>query len=71
MLLWIAALLSWQPVILAPLDELFGLDLQLGLLKSAGVPASFNVDALAVAAMLGLPLIWILGNLWRWRGREI
>jgi hypothetical protein len=71
MLLWLAALLSWQPAILAPLDELLRLDLQLGLLDSAGVPASFNVNAMAVAAMLGLPVIWLMGNLWRWRGREI
>jgi tetratricopeptide (TPR) repeat protein len=71
MLLWLAALLSWQPAILAPLEELFRLDLQLGLLDPARVPASFDVNLLAIAAMLGMPLIWLMGNLWCWRGREI
>ena len=71
MLAWIAALLAWQPVIVTPLEKSLGLDLQLGLLRAEGVPASFNVNPVAVAAVVALPFVWLLGNLWRWRGREI
>jgi len=70
-LLWLAALLAWQPVGLVPLERFIGLDLPLNLLAARSVPTAYDLQPLGIFAVMSMVLIWIIGNAWRWRRREL
>jgi hypothetical protein len=69
-LAWLTTLIAWQPVILTPLERVTGAGLLLDALRTGSVPAVFNMNALGLVALVGVFVVWIAGNLWRWRGRE-
>jgi tetratricopeptide (TPR) repeat protein len=71
LLAWLTALIAWQPVILLPLEKFTGIDLRLDLLGAGNVPAMYSLKASAWMAMLALPVIWLAGNAWRRKGKEI
>ncbi|ANM28842.1 hypothetical protein ABI59_03310 [Acidobacteria bacterium Mor1] len=70
-LLWIAALISWQPSALVPLEQVAGADLRLDLLQEGVVPAAFVLNPTGVLALIAAVLVWFSGNIWRWRRREL
>jgi len=70
-LLWLVALLAWQPIGLLPLERFVGLDLPLSLLSSASVPKAYDLQPLGVLAVMLMVLTWFAGNAWRWRRREL
>lgn len=70
-LLWLAALLAWQPVGLLPLERFVGLDLPLYLLATRSVPTAYDLQPLAIFAVMLMVLTWFVGNAWRWRRREL
>ncbi len=69
--LWLAAMVAWQPSLMVPLEGGLGVDLRLDQLRAAAVPATRAVDPLALLAALMLPGIWLAGNFWRWKRREV
>ena len=69
--LWFAALASFLPDFLGPAGRLVGIDLRSDLLAGPpDVPAPFNTNPLVFIAIAILPIIWCVGNTWRWRRRE-
>jgi tetratricopeptide (TPR) repeat protein len=70
-LLWLGALLAWQPVGLLPLEQFVGLDLPLYLLATGSVPMAYDLQPLGIFAVMSMVLIWFAGNVWRWRRREL
>jgi tetratricopeptide (TPR) repeat protein len=71
LLAWLTALIAWQPAILLPIESSTGIDLRLDLLGAGSVPVMYSLKASAWLPMLALPLIWLAGNSWSRRGREI
>ena len=69
-LVWLAALIAWQPIALLPLDRLTGLGLRLDRLEAGHVPSMFGLDPFGFLALATVILVWLIGNAWRWRGRE-
>ena len=70
LLIWLAAWIAWQPILIAPLRRLVGLDLRLDLLGAGSVPSLYDVQPLGVLALIAMVVVWLLGNAWRWRGGE-
>jgi tetratricopeptide (TPR) repeat protein len=69
---WIAALIAMRPALLGFPARLIGTDLRPELLvDSAVVPLAFSADPLGMIAVAALPLLWLAGNAWRWRRREV
>ena len=54
-----------------PLDKFIGLDIPLYLLATGSVPTAYDLQPLAIFAVMSMVLIWIIGNAWRWRRREL
>jgi tetratricopeptide (TPR) repeat protein len=71
LLLWLAALIAWQPIAVGPLERMTGLDLQFDLLGLGSVPAIFSVNPLGVVALAAVLVIWVVGNFWGWRRGEV
>ena len=71
LVLWVSALISWRPEALVPIEMLAGIDLRLDLLQSGSVPAAYSLNPTSVIALFGAVAIWVMGNLWRWRRREL
>ncbi len=69
-LVWLAALIAWQPIGLLPIQRFLGLDLRLDLLGQRSVPAIYDVNAFGLIALLTAIMVWLAGNAWRWRRRE-
>lgn len=69
--LWVLALIAWNPVVLEPLESLAGLDLHLSMLRPGNVPSGFAIDPSAILALLGAVVVWLAGNAWLWRRREV
>ena len=69
--LWVAAIIAWKPIVLRPFERLTGMDLGLDLLTSGSVPATYNLNPSGILAVVLAILVWITGNAWRWRRREI
>lgn len=67
LLLWVAAIVAWQPLALRPVEMLTGLDLRLDLLSPSAVPTAYGLNAFALLGLFSLPLVWIAGNVWRLR----
>ena len=70
LLLWISALIAWQPVTIASVERLAGLDLKFDLVGSPSVPAVFTLNPIGLVSVLALVTIWIVGNVGR-RRREV
>jgi tetratricopeptide (TPR) repeat protein len=70
-LVWLAALLAWQPIGLLPLERFVGLDLPLSVLSSGSVPKAYDLQPLGMLAVMLMVLTWFAGNAWRWRRREL
>jgi hypothetical protein len=70
LLVWLAAWIAWQPVILAPLERLSGLELRLDLLRQGSVPVHFALHPFSLLALCSLPVIWLAGNLASLRRRR-
>jgi len=69
---WVAALVAIQPAWFVTAAGVINLELQPELLLGAGsVPVSLDTTPLALLAIPVLPVIWIMGNAWRWRRREV
>jgi tetratricopeptide (TPR) repeat protein len=68
--LWVAAIIAWKPVVIRPLEQLTGLQLGLDLLGSGSVPATFDLDPSGILALFVAIVVWVTGNVWRWRRRE-
>jgi tetratricopeptide (TPR) repeat protein len=71
LLAWLSCLIAWQPVVLLPLERITGADLRLDLLEAGSVPAMYGLQASTWMALLALPVIWLLGNAWRRKRREL
>jgi len=70
LVLWFAAVVSAAPELLT-LGNAAGVQLSADLLLPGDVPARFGPSPLRFAAILMLPLIWMVGNFRLWWGREI
>jgi tetratricopeptide (TPR) repeat protein len=70
-LIWLTALIAWQPIGLVPIERFLGLDVRLDLLGPHAVPAAYDLNPLSYIALFASILVWIAGNTWRWRRREI
>lgn len=68
---WLTALVAWQPVILQPLERVAGLNLRLETLEPGAVPAIYSPDPFGLLALLALAPIWVAGNAWRRKRREV
>ena len=72
LLAWFAALASCLPQALVPIGTVVGIELRPELMMGAGaVPAAFTANPLALTAVALAPIIWFLGNAWRWRRSEV
>ena len=69
-LVWLLALLAFEPKLLWPVENLTGTEFDFGMLNSSSVPAAFDMPPFALPAILLALAVWLLGNAWRWRGRE-
>ena len=70
LLAWLAALIAWQPAVLAPLERVSGIRVGFDLMRRSPVPAMYEINAVSVIAVVLLALVWTLGNVWRIRRRE-
>jgi hypothetical protein len=69
---WLGALLALQPRGRAAMEALLGVRLiALDTLVPQPVPSGYYVAPLVLIAALIALLVWLCGNLWRWRGREV
>jgi hypothetical protein len=63
---WIAAVIAAQPVVLFPFERWIGADLHASVfLSSDSVPVVYGTNPLAFVALLLLLPIWLVGNLWQ------
>ena len=63
---WIAAVIAAQPVVLFPFERWIGADLHASVfLSSDSVPVVYGTSPLAFVALLLLLPIWLVGNLWQ------
>jgi len=69
--LWVLALLAWKPALLSPLERYAGLDFHLSALRGGAVPAAFSMEPSAVLALIAAVVVWLVGNAWIWRRREV
>lgn len=69
--LWVLMLIAWNPVVLTPAERLAGLDFHFEMLRPGCVPAAFAIEPSAILALLGALVVWVLGNSWVWRRREV
>ena len=70
LVLWFAAVISAAPELLS-FGNAAGLSLSTDLLLPTEVPTRFDQSPLRFAAILLLPMIWILGNFRLWWAKEI
>jgi tetratricopeptide (TPR) repeat protein len=70
LVLWLAALIAWQPGILIPVERLVGTQLRLDLLRSGTVPGVYGLDPSGVLALVAAVLTWLLANISALRVRE-
>jgi len=68
--IWMAALIAWQPRVLVPVERLAGTQLRLDLLRSGSVPGVYALDPSGVVALFAAVLVWLLANLSALRVRE-
>ena len=69
--LWALALIAWNPIVLRPIERLTGLDLHFSMLRLGSVPAAYAMEPSAVLALIGAGMVWLAGNGWLWRRREV
>jgi hypothetical protein len=69
LMVWLVALLAWQPAWALPVERLGGLDLRLDRLEVGRSPSVFNLSALDVLAVPAATIAWSAANLSR-RRRE-
>ena len=70
LVVWLAALIAWQPLVLVPLERLAGTQLRLDLLRSGSVPGVYALDPSGVVALAAAALAWLLANVSSLRVRE-
>ena len=70
LIVWLAALIAWQPLVLVPVERLAGTQLRLDLLRSGSVPGVYALDPSGVVALLAAALTWLLANVSALRVRE-
>ena len=70
LVIWLAALIAWQPRVLVPVERLVGTQLRLDLLRSGSVPGVYALDPSGVVALAAAALVWLLANLSALRVRE-
>jgi len=70
LVIWLAALIAWQPRVLVPVERLAGTQLHLDLLRSGSVPGVYALDPSGVVALAVAVLVWLLANLSALRMRE-
>ena len=68
--LWFAALIGMAPELVS-FGQSGGLSLAGDLLYPGQVPTRFDQDPLRFAAMLALPVIWLVGNFRLWWAKEV
>ena len=64
-------LVAIAPEAFAIVLRLIGIEFRLDLAASGAVPAPYDVRPLALVATMTMPLLWCLGNAWRWKRREL
>lgn len=70
LVVWLAALIAWQPRVLVPVEHLVGTQLRLDLLRSGSVPGVYALDPSGVVAVAAAALTWLVANLSGLRMRE-
>jgi len=70
LVVWLAALIAWQPRVLVPVEHLVGTQLRLDLLRSGSVPGVYALDPSGVVALAAAALTWLVANLSALRVRE-
>jgi hypothetical protein len=69
---WIAALLAIRPALADLPARAVGATIGPELFRGPDVvPVAFSADPLGMTAVAALPLVWLAGNTWRWRRREV
>ena len=71
LLVWLVCLVLWRPDILGPLEQLAGMRVHLAGLRLGPVPDVFRVQPTGLLALAAALAVWIGGNWWILRRREI
>jgi tetratricopeptide (TPR) repeat protein len=67
LLLWFAAWTAWVPTIFSTLERYLGIDQPLGLLRPHSIT---ELNSLAILGFLMAIVVWTVGNIWNWRGKQ-
>ena len=63
----IAAWTAWIPTIFSTLERYLGFDQPLGLLRPHSIT---ELNSLAILGFLMAIVVWTIGNIWNWRGKQ-